>query len=609
MEQNKLKSIAEHATFQSYFNCFLRETGLGEKVERKELPAVESIGKADEWLLCRLEKQKITLYVGLTYWSKTQRHLFSKQDVYYQMGDGGLLPLDYVTLVQLTTKELALGAHTSAQSAVDELMLRIIQSEQMMETILDYRSEDQAALYNRDFTFQEAEQSLLFGHLLHPTPKSRQGFSDTETLHYSPELKGAFQLHYFRIPKEWAYEHSALHSSSTDLIKQMMWMDPEMDECIKHQYAQQDSYTVIPLHPWQAVFVKEKPEIKELILQGIVEDLGQMGREFYPTSSLRTVYHPEVPYMFKFSLNIKITNSVRANLWKELERGVEVKKILDSEIGEELQSKYPDFAIMSDPAFLTLKLNGNKETGFEVILRENPFMGEQAKQATPVVALCQDAMEGNRSRLHTIIHDIAIRKGQSTAVISEEWFRRYLDISFSPIMWLYLNKGIAPEAHQQNSVVTLEDGYPKSFYYRDNQGYYFVKSQQERLEKLIPGFNEKSDTVCADDVGDERLRYYFFVNHIFGLINAFGTADLIEEDVLLVILRTYLEELPVDKQHPSSLVDSLLSDATIAAKGNLLTRFYDMDELVGAMETQSVYTHIPNPLYQLKESVYETTSF
>ncbi|MFB8734025.1 hypothetical protein ACEQPO_08860 [Bacillus sp. SL00103] len=28
---------------------------------------------------------------------------------------------------------------------------------------------------------------------------------------------------------------------------------------------------------------------------------------------------------------------------------------------------------------------------------------------------------------------------------------------------------------------------------------------------------------CADDVAVERRRYYFFFNHLFGLINGFGT--------------------------------------------------------------------------------------
>ncbi|MFP3339946.1 hypothetical protein R0J91_18355, partial [Micrococcus sp. SIMBA_131] len=48
----------------------------------------------------------------------------------------------------------------------------------------------------------------------------------------------------------------------------------------------------------------------------------------------------------------------------------------------------------------------------------------------------------------------------------------------------------------------------------------------------------------------------------------------------------------------SPLVKSLLEESVLPCKANLLTRFYDMDELVGSLETQSVYTMVNNPIAQ-----------
>ncbi|WP_217145732.1 IucA/IucC family protein, partial [Streptomyces sp. AC627_RSS907] len=47
--------------------------------------------------------------------------------------------------------------------------------------------------------FLSGEQSLLFGHPLHPTPKSRDGLSEAEARAYSPELRGSFPLHWLAV--------------------------------------------------------------------------------------------------------------------------------------------------------------------------------------------------------------------------------------------------------------------------------------------------------------------------------------------------------------------------------------------------------------------------
>ncbi|MNY62731.1 hypothetical protein D3C86_1996010 [compost metagenome] len=55
------------------------------------------------------------------------------------------------------------------------------------------------------------------------------------------------------------------------------------------------------------------------------------------------------------------------------------------------------------------------------------------------------------------------------------------------------------------------------------------------------------------------------------------------------------EFLPMNRE-PSIFLESLLTEAKIPCKANLLTRLYDMDELVGSLENQSVYVLVDNPL-------------
>jgi spermidine-citrate ligase len=332
--------------------------------------------------------------------------------------------------------------------------------------------------------------------------------------------------------------------------------------------------------------------------KGLLEDLGVLGKAYYPTASIRTVYHPESSFMLKFSVRIKITNSVRQNLYKELERGVEVTRLLDSEIGYRMKQKYPGFHVVKDPAFITIEIPGADESGFEVVLRENPFQGGGKEDVTLLAGLCQDALPGFEPRLAAVIKEVAEREGRDPGQVSIDWFKKYLAISFEPLMWLYSEYGIALEAHQQNSLVKLKNGYPDQFFYRDNQGYYYCESTFAKLQGILPGINEKSHTLCADAVADERFRYYFFINHLFGLINAFGACGLANEKVLLEELAGALRKWLPKNRKPSRLIESLLEDEWLPGKANLLTRLHDMDELVGPMESQSVYVQIQNPLRQ-----------
>lgn len=175
-----------------------------------------------------------------------------------------------------------------------------------------------------------------------------------------------------------------------------------------------------------------------------------------------------------------------------------------------------------------------------------------------------------------------------------EWFLRYLDRVVLPVLWLDAHAGVALEAHQQNTLVILDaDGWPVGGMYRDNQGYYFRESHRSALERRLPGIGTVSDTFVPDDVTDERLAYYLGINNVFGLIGAFGAQGLADEQLLLAAFRRFLEGAA---RLGSPLPAYLLETGQLRCKANLLTRMHGLDELVGPVDTQSVYVTIANPL-------------
>jgi siderophore synthetase component len=86
------------------------------------------------------------------------------------------------------------------------------------------------------------------------------------------------------------------------------------------------------------------------------------------------------------------------------------------------------------------------------------------------------------------------------------------------------------------------------------------------------------------------------MNNLLGLVNAFGVAELIDENLLILEVRKALEKHLSLEQGCSKFLENLLNQSQLQCKGNLLTRFHDMDELVGSVATQSVYVTIHNPL-------------
>ncbi|MFJ2440028.1 MULTISPECIES: IucA/IucC family protein [unclassified Streptomyces] len=439
--------------------------------------------------------------------------------------------------------------------------------------------------------FLTAEQSLLLGHPLHPTPKSREGLSETEARLYSPESRGSFPLHWM------AVDRSVLATDSAWTEQGRILPAEQLMARFLGGTALPEGTVALPLHPWQARELAHRPAVSRLLDAGLLHDLGQRGEHWHPTSSIRTVYRPGAAAMLKLSLGVRITNSRRENLRKELHRGVEVHRLLRGGLGKEWQAAHPGFDIVRDPAWLAVDdQDGEPVPGLDVMLRHNPFTSDD--DAVCLAGLTAPrpypGRTGMHSRLAAIVSGLAARTGRTGGAVAAEWFLRYLDQVVRPVLWLDGTAGIALEAHQQNTLVLLDTaGWPIGGRYRDNQGYYFRESHRLQLERRLPGIGSVSDTFVSDTVTDERFAYYLAINNVFGLIGAFGAQGLADERLLLAAFRQFLAG---SSGLGSSLPGQLLESPTLRCKANLLTRLHGLDELVGPVDTQSVYVTIANPL-------------
>ncbi|MER5260185.1 IucA/IucC family protein [Streptomyces sp. NPDC002855] len=450
--------------------------------------------------------------------------------------------------------------------------------------------------------FLAAEQSLLLGHPLHPTPKSREGLSDTESRLYSPELRGAFALHWLAVdPSVLAADSAWTERGRTLPAEQLTARLAGPDLPLPEGRA------ALPLHPWQMRELRHRPATAALLEAGLLQDLGPHGAPWYPTSSVRTLYRSGAAAMLKLSLGLRITNSRRENLRKELHRGVEVHRLLRSGLAEQWQAAHPGFDVIRDPAWLAVTgPDGAPVPGLDVMIRHNPFgPGDDVTCIAGLVSPRPSPQSTGhdrapmRSRLGEIVTRLAGRTGRPRGAVATEWFLRYLENVVRPVLWLDSEAGVALEAHQQNTLLLLDpDGWPVGGRYRDNQGYYFRESRRAELDRRLPGIGEHSDTFVSDEVADERFAYYLGINNVLGLIGALGAQRLADEKLLLAGFRRFLGDVvsgpaPLRSPLPALLLDS----PVLRCKANLLTRLRGLDELVGPVDTQSVYVSIANPLH------------
>ncbi|MDD9379317.1 IucA/IucC family protein [Streptomyces sp. ZAF1911] len=574
---------AEAASVENLLRCWVRETGL-------EQPA-------GPVLRIPLPASGAALLVAVRYWSTAGWHRFGPARIEGVTADAPAV--DAVTLAALISREgEGDGEGTPGKVPGDrppggtDLVGRVADSvHRTAEFITDRRQRPAAPDPVAADRFLTAEQSLLLGHPLHPTPKSREGLSEAEVRRYSPELHGSFPLHWMAVAPavlatDSAWTERGRPVSAARLLGRLAPGLPVPDGA-----------TPLPLHPWQARDLLQRPAAAALRDAGLLHDLGPYGAPWYPTSSIRTVHRPGAPAMLKLSLGLRITNSRRENLRKELHRGIEVHRLLRTGLAERWQSAHPGFDIVRDPAWVAVDApDGSPVPGLDVMLRHNPF--RPGDDALCIAALTAPrpwpGRTGMSSRLAETVSRLAATTGRTTSAVAAEWFLRYLEHVALPVLAFDALAGIALEAHQQNTLVLLDPaGWPVGGRYRDNQGYYFRESRRAELERRLPGIGATSDTFVSDAVTDERFAYYLGINNVLGLIGAFGSQRLADERILLAAFRRFLGKARGLGPLPERLLDS----PTLRCKANLLTRLGGLDELVGPVDTQSVYVTIANPLH------------
>lgn len=588
------RRLAENASVRGLLNSFLREIGAFdircEGAESGLFPPDEQ----GELFTVELPHSKKRIAGQFVYYSEIGQHQYGSS--FYMADCGGVLsPVESDRLIGAIVEEVSLYDEDMKRSErLSELRGQIENSMRKMRFYIAGALERGKSGKSDRLDYVGSEQTLLAGHPFHPTPKSSEGFTDEELPVYAPEFQAAFKLHYFAVSAELVEEERL--DGFEDAISPAVTVQAErlLGERLP-------LYRLIPLHPWQAQYVKRDEAVRQMLQDKTLIDLGPLGYHVYPTSSVRTVWDPEWGYFFKLPLHVRITNFIRENTVEQVRRTIDAAKILNS---LDIFHSRGSFQILPETGYRTVRCGaaaGSPDTyerlaaSFAVVFRKAEQLAGSESRHSFVVASLLESFPGEREP--KLIQ--AIRQSHDGRIPDpKEWLAAYLRISMLPLLKLLADSGVSLEAHVQNSLVAIENGMPSRFYVRDLEGISVDRDRAEHAGWVQTLVSADSPVLYSAEEAWFRLKYYFFVNHLGALVHTLAWHHRIGEKQLWTVVRRLLE----DEQNESSCsrlrdyIGDLLTNAKLPAKANLISRFQQRGE-------SPLYVDIPNPIYHCKEEL------
>ncbi|MGU3375821.1 GNAT family N-acetyltransferase [Chryseobacterium sp. M5A1_1a] len=585
IQKSKTGEKAQEITYRILLNGMLRELGNGKfylGVPKYDLLTAQALQNSNFSLHLRFEMKKsgLFLFAPVSYRSESAFHEYGFPIWAVDHENKNTFEVGIQQLIKLIYKEFS-DRYTEEGL---ELFERRIQS-----SIRNLELTTEACLQHQDllnYSFLESEQMLPVGHNLHPFTKSRMGFSEDEQILYGPEFKKGFQLHYFLIHKDCITEQSIPGISAKEIFGKLASIPEDYDS------ETTNDYFVVPCHPWEAQYLQTTNEYADLLGSGKVIHLGPSGEEFFATSSIRTLYSPNFNWMLKFSLHVLMTGSVRTNSLKDLKRGY-ASSIWWKEEKAAFEKNFPHLKLMLEPSSLSVHYDGENIDSFNILIRENPF--STADKVLLLARLCQDESTDNSSFTTHFFKDVAHHLKTETEEAIITWFKKYTQLLISPLNSLFNQLGMAPEVHQQNLLIQLDDQLlPQTIFVRDGQGYLLRESFKEKYRKSIENCSEIGSLFIRDERLLDIVSHHLLVSNFSALISSIGKTGLIEEQKLINIL--YQEFERIHQYEPSDFTNYALHQQYWAVKSNLQSAVLDVDGGVNASAIP--YAKVPNLLHK-----------
>ncbi|MCK2176293.1 IucA/IucC family protein [Enterobacter asburiae] len=574
------RSAGTDVAAQCFLNALLRETK-----DWRYLPATAADALPNIHIPL---SQTQALRVPVRYFSPTQHHQyrFPATLIKSNSDDGDAVTFDQLVdlIIEKPSVKGSLDADTLAR-----FKQRVLESHAHTWQAIDLRH-GWANLRDKPLTFADAEQALLVGHAFHPAPKSHEPFSETEARRYLPDFASRFPLRWFAVESTLVAGDSLNVSLRERLLRFAAQSAPEL---LGHFT---DTRWLLPMHPWQADYLLEQDWCQRLAENGSLQDLGEAGAQWLPTSSSRSLYSETNGDMIKFSLSVRLTNSVRTLSVKEVKRGMRLARLAKTERWQELQSRYPTMRVMQEDGWAGLRdESGAIQEESLMALRVNLLFDTPETQTNVLVSLTQAAPDGGDSLLASAVRRLSQRLELPLAQAARCWLDAYCDRVLLPLFSAEADYGLVLLAHQQNILVEMQQDFPVGLIYRDCQGSAWTEGADAWLK-------EAGETDVENRFGESQLLryfpYYLLLNSTLAVTAALAAAGFDSEENLMSRVRDALTELRKTAKQTRCL-DYVLDSPTWNCKGNFFCYLHDRNENTIA-DPAVIYFDFSNPFYKEK---------
>lgn len=535
-----------------------------------------------------LENQRYILF-PLHYFSKVGIHGFTGDILLCNQGKNAPIKFEKaLTLLVQNADNIAVFSQTH----INEFIAQALQSQHFIKASLNAHP-GLKHLKTGPLNFIEAEQGLLAGHNFHPAAKSRQQLADDQWAKYSPEFAAKFQLVWLQVSREVMVgeaDEDSLDAYLSTLISQSA---PALLTKNNHTHA------VIPMHPWQWQHLKTLSSIQMLLNDKLVVELGEYGLTWSATSSVRAICQPDVAFQLKYSLNIKLTNSVRMLSVKECKRGLRVFDACQTNIYKEWQAHYPEFNVLQEPAWCGLCFNGEIIEESIFLFRENQQLN-QKNESLVLATLCQLPIDNDHHLLLEQLNQVSKYNRITLQEAAERWFKAFSEKVILPLFDLQANLGLVCLAHQQNIVIEFEHGLPCKTFIRDCQGFGFSKLGIVQFNAHCKDITYEIEHHWSQDQIARYFPYYVIINSSYAVIAALSMLGFGDEQSWCNKLHITLSSI-ADSATDSLCLQQVLKQSHFQCKGNFycyLTGdnentiedpaviYFDMPNLVAQTERQ-----------------------
>lgn len=575
-----LRAAGTDVAAQCFLNALMRETK-----DWRYLPATDADALSEIHIPL---SQTQALRVPVRYFSPTQHHQYRfPATLIHSKSDNG----DAVTfsqLVDLIIEKPSVKGSLDADTLA-RFKQRVLESHVHTWQAIDLRH-GWATLRDKPLTFADAEQALLVGHAFHPAPKSHEPFNETEARRYLPDFASRFPLRWFAVESTLVAGDSLNVSLRERLLRFAAQSAPEL---LGHFT---DTRWLLPMHPWQADYLLEQDWCQRLAEDGSLQDLGEAGAQWLPTSSSRSLYSETNSDMIKFSLSVRLTNSVRTLSVKEVKRGMRLARLAKTERWQELQARYPTMRVMQEDGWAGLRDDrGVIQEESLMALRVNLLFDTPDTQTNVLVSLTQAAPDGGDSLLAAAVRRLSQRLDLSLAQAARCWLDAYCDRVLLPLFSAEADYGLVLLAHQQNILVEMQQDFPVGLIYRDCQGSAWTESADAWLK-------DAGETEVENRFGESQLLryfpYYLLLNSTLAVTAALAAAGFDSEESLMSRVRDALAELRRTAKQTRCL-DYVLDSPTWNCKGNFFCYLHDRNENTIA-DPSVIYFDFSNPFYKEK---------